>query len=57
LYGVLDQGVRDFNVTKYRELALATIKDVHARGKTPVVCGGTNYYIESLLFESAEAAQ
>ena len=40
-----------FNVQKYRELALAAISDVHGRGNIPIVCGGTNYYIEALLFK------
>ena len=40
----------DFNVQKYVALALKTIDDIHGRGKVPVICGGTNYYIESLMF-------
>ena len=51
LYSLLDQSVIDFNVQKYRELALQSIKEIHSQGRIPVVCGGTNYYIESLMFE------
>ena len=43
----------DFNVHKYVALALKTIEDIHQRGKIPVICGGTNYYIESLMFRDA----
>jgi len=39
-----------FNVQKYRELAISAISEVQARGNIPIVCGGTNYYIEALLF-------
>ena len=27
------------------------IKQIHTRGKLPVIVGGTNYYIESLLWD------
>lgn len=40
----------NFNVQKYRQRALEAISDVLNRGNVPIVCGGTNYYIESLLF-------
>ena len=43
-----------FNVQKYREMALTAISQVHARGNVPIVCGGTNYYIEALLFSNVE---
>lgn len=36
---------------KYRAMALETMKQIHDSGKIPIVCGGTNYYIESLMFE------
>ena len=35
-------------------MALKVISDLHTRRKLPVVCGGTNYYIESLLFTDEE---
>ena len=40
-----------FNVQKYREMAMAKINEVHQRGNVPIVCGGTNYYGEALLFK------
>jgi tRNA dimethylallyltransferase len=51
LYDVVDMKTKDFNVNKYLSLALPVIQDIHSRGKTPIVVGGTNYYIEGLLFE------
>eukprot|EP00349_Pseudokeronopsis_sp_Brazil_P005151 CAMPEP_0202968090 /NCGR_PEP_ID=MMETSP1396-20130829/13211_1 /ASSEMBLY_ACC=CAM_ASM_000872 /TAXON_ID= /ORGANISM="Pseudokeronopsis sp., Strain Brazil" /LENGTH=125 /DNA_ID=CAMNT_0049693949 /DNA_START=157 /DNA_END=534 /DNA_ORIENTATION=+ len=33
-------------------MALEKVDEVRARGKVPVVVGGTNYYIESILFEN-----
>ena len=29
---------------------MACINDIKARGKVPVVIGGTNYYLETLLY-------
>lgn len=41
----------DFTVSDYREMALPIIKDIISRGKTPIIVGGTGFYINSLLFE------
>ena len=41
----------EFTVSDYRSLALPIIKDIIARGKTPIIVGGTGFYINSLLFE------
>ena len=51
LYDLLPMDVVDFNVQKYTCMAVDVIRDVCARGKLPVVVGGTNYYIEGLLFD------
>ena len=40
-----------FNVADYQKLALTYIKDIAARGKTPIVCGGTGLYINSLIYK------
>ena len=39
----------NFNVARYRQLALAAIGDVHARGKTPLIIGGSGMYMSVLL--------
>ncbi|KAM0733617.1 tRNA dimethylallyltransferase [Formica fusca] len=41
----------NFSVIDFRDMALPIIDNLVARGKLPVVVGGTNYYIESLLWE------
>ena len=51
LYDVVDPKTKDFNVNKYLALALPIIEDIQSRGRLPIVVGGTNYYIEGLLFE------
>ena len=39
-----------FNVSDYQKLALEYIQDIADRGKTPIVCGGTGLYVNSLIY-------
>lgn len=39
----------EFNVARYRELALKAIGDIMSCGKKAVVCGGTGLYLRALL--------
>ena len=39
----------DFSVARYVELASACVDDILARGKLPIVAGGTGLYVDSLL--------
>lgn len=58
LYSELDMiSIVDFNVKKYKKMALDKIGEVMSRGRLPIVVGGTNYYIESLLFEDQETTE
>ncbi|ESN94131.1 hypothetical protein HELRODRAFT_180301 [Helobdella robusta] len=41
----------NYNVLSYKNAATQIISDVHARNKVPVIVGGTNYYIEALLWD------
>ncbi len=41
-----------FSVSDYEELALPTIEKLLAEGKTPIICGGTGFYIQALLYKS-----
>ncbi len=41
-----------FSVSDYEKTALPIVEDLLAKGKTPVVCGGTGFYINSLLYKS-----
>ena len=40
-----------FSVGDYKELALPIIEDILSRGKTPVICGGSGFYINSILYD------
>ncbi len=39
----------DFSAAAFAELASKAIADVHARGKMPILCGGTGLYLDSVL--------
>ena len=49
----------DYNMTvaEYQKLALDVIDDILARGKTPVVVGGTGLYMNSILYDMDFAAR
>ncbi len=41
----------EYNVSDYREEALPIVQRYIDAGKIPVICGGTGFYINSLLFD------
>ncbi len=41
-----------FSVSDYEGLALPIVERLLQEGKTPVICGGTGFYIQSLLYKS-----
>ncbi|KAM9823674.1 tRNA dimethylallyltransferase [Neosynchiropus ocellatus] len=47
----VDPLVCDYTVVDFQNKALALIYDLHTRKKLPIIVGGTNYYIESLLWK------
>ena len=48
-----------FNVTKYKEMAEAAIEEILAKGKTPIIVGGTGLYVSTLIngIEFAEVGE
>jgi tRNA dimethylallyltransferase len=40
---------RRFTVAQYQKLAWKAIKDIWKRGKLPILCGGTGFYIQSIV--------
>jgi tRNA dimethylallyltransferase len=42
---------RIFSVTQYKKLVDKAIKDILARGKTPILCGGTGFYIDTVIYD------
>jgi len=41
-----------FSVKEFRDRALPIIDDIIKRGKTPILCGGTGYYIDAVIYEN-----
>lgn len=42
----------NFSVSDYEGKALPIVEDLLKEGKTPIICGGTGFYINSLLYKS-----
>lgn len=41
----------EFTVSEFKRLATEAIRDIHSRGKTPIVTGGTGLYLNSLIYD------
>ncbi len=41
-----------FSVSDYEKAALPILEQLLSEGKTPIICGGTGFYIQSLLYKS-----
>lgn len=41
----------EYSVSDYRDAALPILNELISQGKVPVICGGTGFYINSLLFD------
>ncbi len=41
-----------FSVSDFERLALPIVEDILSRKKTPILCGGTGFYMNALLFQS-----
>lgn len=44
--------LESFSVSDYESMVLPIIEDLLAKGKTPILCGGTGFYINSILYKS-----
>lgn len=49
LFDIIDYK-QPFDVSQYQSLARACIKDIKARGKVPIIVGGSNLYIDSIIY-------
>ncbi len=41
----------EFSVTDFENTALPIIEDILSRGKLPIICGGTGFYVNSILYK------
>ncbi len=40
-----------FSVSDYEKMALPIVERILAEGKTPIICGGTGFYVNSILYK------
>lgn len=50
LIDVLDPK-EDFNVVLFQHMAKTAIEEIYAKGKIPIIVGGTGFYIQALLYD------
>lgn len=41
----------EFNVVRFQQMAKAAAEEIYAKGKIPLVAGGTGFYIQALLYD------
>lgn len=41
----------EFHVVRFQEMAKKALEDIYAKGKIPIVAGGTGFYIQALLYD------
>lgn len=41
----------EFHVARFQQMAKDALKEIYAKGKIPLIVGGTGFYIQSLLYD------
>lgn len=41
----------NFDITLFKSMSLKAIDEIYSRGNIPIICGGTGFYIQSLLYD------
>ena len=41
----------DFHVVKFQQMVKDAISDIYSKGKVPIICGGTGFYIQAILYD------
>lgn len=41
----------EFNIVKFQELSKFALEEIYAKGKIPIIAGGTGFYIQSVLYD------
>ena len=57
LIGCIRLGEEPWTVRNFHAQATATIEKIRARGKIPILVGGTHYYTQTLLFQNSMVEQ
>ena len=57
LLGCAKIGEEPWTVRRFRDEAVRVVAEIAARGRLPILVGGTHYYTQSLLFKNALASE
>lgn len=41
----------EFHVVRFKEMVLSAMEEIYAKGKIPIICGGTGFYIQAILYD------
>ena len=41
----------EFNIYVFKQLAIEAMEEIYAKGKIPIIAGGTGFYIQSVLYD------
>ena len=41
----------DYHVVKFQQMVKDAMADIYSRGKIPIICGGTGFYIQAILYD------
>ena len=47
----------EWNVMRFKQMAEDAIRDISARGRQPIICGGTGFYLRALLYDTEFAEE
>ncbi len=47
----------DFHVVRFKEMVEEAMAEIYAKGKVPIICGGTGFYIQAILYDIQFAEQ
>ncbi len=42
---------KDYNVAVFQKMAKTAMRGIYERGHTPIICGGTGFYIQALIYD------
>lgn len=42
---------QEWNVVRFQQEARAAVREIRSRGQLPILCGGTGFYIQALLYD------
>ena len=47
----------DFHVVRFKEMVEEAMAEIYRKGKIPIICGGTGFYIQAILYDIQFAEQ